>query len=276
MKAIAEALREATARLARAGVEGPALEARLLLAHALGEPVERLLIDRRRIISTESFDALLARRVTREPLAFMTGHREFWSLDFEVGPATLIPRNDSETLIEAALAATTAPSRILDLGTGSGCLLLAALHEFPAAWGLGIDRSPAAVALAHRNARRLTLADRSAFLCGDWAAAIAGRFDLVLCNPPYIPSADIAGLMPEVARHEPATALDGGADGLDAVRLLLADLPRLLTPTGVGIIEIGFGQDEAALRLAQQAGFSRPALRADLGGVPRALVLPAD
>ena len=277
-----DALADAAGRLGTAGVEAARLEARLLLAHALGLAQEALLLDPGAPLppeAAERFAALLARRVAREPLALMLGRREFWSLDFAVSPATLITRPESETLIEAALAAfagRSAPARILDLGTGTGCLLLAALAEFPAAFGVGIDRSPAAAALARRNAAMLGLTGRAAFVCGDWAAALAPpvdrRFDLVLCNPPYIAAAEIPRLMPEVSRHEPKTALDGGPDGLDAYRRLIPDLPRLLAPGGLAVLELGQGQASSVGRLATAAGLAGPA-RADLAGTPRALVL---
>jgi release factor glutamine methyltransferase len=207
--------------------------------------------------------------VAREPLALILGSREFWSLDIAVSRDTLVPRPDSETLIEAALAAFAdgrPPARVLDLGTGTGCLLLAALAEFPAAFGIGVDRSEAAAALAANNAARLNTADRAAFLCGDWADALSARFDLILCNPPYIPSADIAGLMPEVACHEPRSALDG------AYRSLLPDLHRLLSVQGVAVFELGVGQAETVAKMAQDAGFAT-SLRQDLSGIARALVL---
>ena len=222
-----------------------------------------------------SYDALLDRRAAHEPLALITGRREFWSLDLAVSPATLIPRADSETLIEAALAARperTRVRRILDLGTGTGCLLLAALSEFPAAFGIGTDRSAAATALARHNAARLGMADRAAFLCTDWAAALSGRFDLILSNPPYIPTAALPELMPEVARYEPASALDGGPDGLGAYRRMLPELPRLLAADGVAVLELGQGQDAPVAALARAAGFAA-ATRADLAGIPRALCL---
>ena len=174
---------------------------------------------------------------------------------FAVSPATLIPRPESETLIEAALAAfanRTPPRRILDLGTGTGCLLLSALHEFPGAFGIGADRAPEAVSLAAANAATLGLAGRAAFLCGDWAAALDARFDLVLCNPPYIPTSDIDGLMQEVARHEPQGALDGGADGLAAYRRILPSLLALLQPDGVAVLELGVGQAYTVLALARE------------------------
>ena len=180
------------AHLRDAGIDNPRLEARLLLAHALGVPGAALLRDPDAVADRAAYDALLARRAAHEPLAYILGHREFWSLDFAVSPATLIPRAESETLIEAALAAFAVAlplRRILDLGTGTGCLLLAALHEFPAAFGIGDRPVPRRRRSGGRaTPPRLGLADRAAFLCADWAAPLAGRFDLILCNPPYIPT----------------------------------------------------------------------------------------
>jgi len=234
---------QAGQRLRGAAIEAPRLEARRLLAHVLGTTEEALLRDPRAAVPTDKaqhFAALLARRLAHEPFAYLTGRVGFWTLDLEVSPATLIPRADSETLVEAALQACPdhgAALRVLDLGTGTGALLLAVLSEFPAAQGIGVDLKPEAAALAARNAARLGLAGRAGFLAGDWAAALSGRFDLILCNPPYIESTAIAGLMPEVARHEPASALDGGVDGLAAYRRVIADLPRLLAPRGVAVLE---------------------------------------
>jgi release factor glutamine methyltransferase len=222
------------------------------------------------------FGAMLRRRLDHAPVAHLLGTQEFWSLPFAVSAATLIPRADSETLVETALEAFPdrgAVRRVLDLGTGTGCLLLAALSEFPAATGLGLDRVPAAAALARDNAARLGLAGRAAFVVADWAAPIAGRFDLILSNPPYIESATIPGLMPEVAWHEPASALDGGADGLDAYRAIAAALPGLLAPGGRAILELGQGQQPAVEAIAAARGLRSLGCRADLGGVPRALTL---
>jgi release factor glutamine methyltransferase len=261
--------------LRASGIANPRLEARLLLGHALGLSAEMLLRDTSRLVGSWRFEALLARRCAREPLALILGHREFWSLDFAVSADTLIPRPESETLIEAALAAFARrddPRAILDLGTGTGCLLLAALHEFPRAFGVGVDRSAAATRLAARNAAALGLADRAGFLCADWDAPLAGRFDLVLCNPPYIPTSEIAGLMPEVARYEPRSALDGGIDGLDAYRRVFTTLLCRLTEAGVAILELGQGQAGSVAGLAPAAGFAFEA-RADLLGITRALVL---
>ena len=254
-------------------MDNPRLDARLLLAHAAGLTQNALLRDRDAPVDLPPYDALLARRAAREPLALITGRQEFWSLPFGVTPDTLIPRPDSETLIEAALAARpdrAATRSILDLGTGTGCLLLAALTEFPTAWGVGADLHPGAAALARRNAAALGLSHRAAILCANWDDALHARFDLVLSNPPYIPGGDIPALQPEVARHEPRRALDGGPDGLDAYRTLLGRLPDLLHPGGTAILELGAGQAPAVTALAR--GWTATT-RQDLSGIERALVL---
>ncbi len=265
------AVARAAERLAQAGIEAPRREARLLAAHLLGHAGRDGWID------PLAFDALVERRASHEPFAFITGMRGFWTLEFSVSAETLIPRADSETLIEAALAHVAHRShvrRILDLGTGTGCLLLAALAEFPRAWGLGIDIAAGAAALAQRNARACGLADRARFMAGAWADAVGrGAFDLILCNPPYIPAADIGALMPEVSMHEPRRALDGGADGLQAYRAILPSLPRLLRPGGFAVVELGQGQHADVAALASAAGLVEVACRADLGGIARALVL---
>jgi release factor glutamine methyltransferase len=271
------ALAETAAALAQAGIESPRTEARLLLAHLLGISA-RSLPPPDAAVDAASLATALARRTAHEPLAYITGTRGFWSVEVAVSPATLIPRPDSETLIEAALAAfpdRAAVTRVLDLGTGTGCLLLAALTEFPAAFGVGVDRVADAAALAAANAARLGLADRAVFLAGDWSDAIAGRFDLVLCNPPYIESAVIPTLMTEVACHEPATALDGGADGLAAYRQLMTRLPDLLSPGGCAILELGQGQAKAVACLAGAAGFTQTDTKTDLAFMERALLLHA-
>ncbi|HSU04864.1 MAG TPA: peptide chain release factor N(5)-glutamine methyltransferase [Acetobacteraceae bacterium] len=275
-----QALKLGAKRLAAVGIEHPRLEARLLLAHTTGLSQEALLAAVN--IELDESDkvlgqlrSLLDRRAKREPLALILGRREFWSLDFEVSQATLIPRPESETLIEAALACfrhRRSPRCVLDLGTGTGCLLLAALHEFPGAFGIGIDREPAAAALAQRNAAMLGLADRAAFMIGDWARAVGHPFDLILANPTYIDSAEIDRLMPEVSRHEPRTALDGGAEGLDAYRAILPMLPDLLTEAGWAVLEMGVGQVDLIQALATDAGLTT-SVRTDLAGIPRALLL---
>jgi release factor glutamine methyltransferase len=243
----------------------------------LGTTPSTLPSDLARLVDAAAFQALVTRRAGHEPLALIVGRREFWSLDFAVSPATLVPRPDSETLIEAAVttfAGRNPPRRVLDLGTGTGCLLIAALAEFRTAFGVGVDRSFAAAALAARNAAMLGMANRAAFLCSDWNSALDGRFDLVLSNPPYIPTSQIDGLMPEVARHEPRAALDGGADGFCAYRRLIPELARLLAPDGVAVLELGAGQAPVVTGLARIAGFASH-LHHDLSGIARALVLHA-
>jgi len=271
---VAQAIRDGAARLDGIA-DNPRLEARLLLAHALGVTQNDLIGDPNQQIDTTRFGTLLDRRAAREPLAFLVGHREFWSMEFQVSPATLIPRPDSETLIEAALAAFAdrpAPKNILDLGTGTGCLLLALLKEFPSAFGIGLDLGPDAAALAKANAARLGLADQSAFVVGDWTNPILGRFDLIISNPPYIPGPDIEILMPEVGRHEPRRALDGGSDGYDAYRTILPRLPHYLEPRGTAILELGFRQATYVRLLAREAGLEG-SIRLDLANIPRAIVL---
>ncbi len=277
---LGSALTAAAARLRAAGVDAPRRDARLLMARALGAGEASLLagsehvLDRRQ---ASAFAALVRRRASREPLSHLIGRREFWSLSFAVGPAVLDPRPDSECVVEAALAAApdrAAPMRVLDLGTGSGCLLLAVLSERKAARGVGVDAAPAALDLARRNARALGLSSRARFVRGDWGRRLRAPFDLVLCNPPYVRRDDIAGLEPEVARFEPRRALDGGPDGLDAYRRLLPDLARLM-PLGAAAIEVGDGQADAVGAIARRAGLANIARRADLAGRVRCLVLTA-
>ncbi|MCQ8277851.1 peptide chain release factor N(5)-glutamine methyltransferase [Acetobacteraceae bacterium KSS8] len=274
---IGRLLAEATQRLDAAGIEQPGREARLLLAQALGTDMAGLIrLGREALAESDRFEALLARRCQREPMAFLLGSCGFWSLDLAVSEETLIPRADSEAVIEAVLAAIpdrSRPLRVLDFGTGTGCLLLAVLSEYPAATGFGIDLSPGAAALARRNAASNGLGERAAFLCGSWDAAIDMTADLVLSNPPYIPEADLPSLMPEVRLFEPARALDGGGDGLTAYRALVPALHRLLAPNGLAVFEFGIGQAPAIASLATEAGLDVRAVRADLGGVDRAITL---
>jgi release factor glutamine methyltransferase len=265
------ALASITATLAAAGIENPRREARLLLAAALHTDSTGLL--RIETVDEGAYAPLLARRAAHEPLAYISGRREFWGFAFEVSPATLIPRPDSETLIEAALdifPTRSAVQSILDLGTGTGCLLIAALSEFCAAYGVGVDVCAPAAALARRNAA--THRADALFLVGNWADALDQKFDLILANPPYILSTDIKHLMPDVQNYEPASALDGGADGFDAYRAIIGSLARLLAPNGVAILEMGIGQESEILRLAETARLHMTS-RADLAGIPRAAIL---
>ncbi|GCE79232.1 peptide chain release factor N(5)-glutamine methyltransferase [Komagataeibacter oboediens] len=270
-------LAEATACLRAAGVDAPQREARLLAAHAADTDLAGLLcIDTLSPAAHAIFVQTLHRRLNHEPMAYITGHTGFWSLDIAVSPATLIPRADTETLVEAVLdhlPDRNAPLRVLDIGTGTGCLLLAVLAEYPQAVGTGTDLNPDAARLAARNAARNRLAARAAMLCGNWADGIAGPFDLILSNPPYIPHADLNGLMPEVVRHEPARALDGGADGLVAYRALAAILPDLLAPGGIAVLELGIGQDKSVPAIMRLCGLHVLEIRPDLGGIGRALVV---
>ncbi len=265
--------------LEEAGVASARLDARLLVCAATGESTAGLIAHPERpVLAVERgrLSAMAARRCAREPVAHILGRREFWSLDFEVSAAVLTPRPDSETLVEAVcrhIAEPDQPVRILDLGTGSGCLLLALLSELPAASGVGVDISPAAVALARRNAQRLGIDARAGFIVGDWTAPIADSFDIVVGNPPYIPSADIEALEPEVARYEPRGALDGGVDGLNAYRALLPLAAGVLAPGGVIFFELGAGQHEAIPALADAAGLHVADLRADIAGIPRVAIL---
>jgi release factor glutamine methyltransferase len=273
---IAEALRAGTSRL-QGIADNPRLEARILLSHALGASQNDLIRDPGRPIDTTGFEALIQRRMTHEPIAHITGLREFWSLGFEVSPATLIPRPDSETVVEAALAAFAGrrpPGRILDLGTGTGCLLLALLHEYQGAFGVGVDLSPAAAALARRNAIKLGLIDRAAIATGYWMDLLRGRFDLIVSNPPYIAEADMAELMPDVAVYEPLLALAAGADGLDAYRVIIPQLRESLTDGGVAVLELGAGHAKLVSEIAAGSGLDA-SLRHDLAGIPRAISLLA-
>ena len=220
---------------------------------------------------------LAARRIRREPMAYILGEREFWGLTYTVSPAVLVPRPDSETVIEAALQMLPdrqRPWRLLDLGLGSGCLLLTLLHELPKARGVGLDLSPEALAVARGNADRLGVAARADLRLGDWRqagweAGLGAPFDLVVSNPPYIRAGDLPGLMPEVRVHEPALALDGGPDGLDAYRSLATAAPRLIAPSGLILVEVGEGQASDVAGLFRSAGLAPQGPWRDLGGHER-------
>lgn len=260
-----------------AGVPSPRSDARLLLRAALDRSAEALIRDSLAPVAsdeTDLFFSWIARRCQREPVSRILGKREFWSLDFAVAPETLDPRPDSETVVEAALDRChdrAKPLRVLDLGTGSGCLLLAVLSELPLATGVGTDIAEGAVAAAARNAVRHGLSERASFLCTDWDADIDGQFELILSNPPYVASSEIDGLQPEVSLWEPRTALDGGTDGLDAYRRLAPAIAGRLAPGGVAFLEIGTGQDKPVERIMAAEGLARFARKADLGGIVRCL-----
>ncbi|HIJ61945.1 MAG TPA: peptide chain release factor N(5)-glutamine methyltransferase [Rhodospirillaceae bacterium] len=268
-----------TEALRAAGVDSPRLDARLLLAHLLGVESSWLFSHPDHLLDAEQEAAALAlgeRRCRREPVSRILGRREFWSLSFRIGPETLDPRPDTETIVEAALgviADRQATLSILDLGTGSGCLLLALLSELPQAEGLGIDISGEALAVAADNAGRLSLNHRARFARGDWGRGIDGLFDVILANPPYIRDQDIDGLDPEVTVFEPRAALAGGADGLDCYRALAADAARLIRPGGAVVVEVGQGQAEAVAAILGAQGLSLVEIRRDLGGIERCVVM---
>ena len=265
-------LDQATRALADAGIGNPRMEARLLFAHALGISRDQTLTAVATPQQAACFEVLVARRRSREPFAYITGRKEFWSMEFDVGPGVLVPRPDTETLIEEAIrlvADPAAPLRIADLGTGSGAILIAALAEFPNATGIGFESSPDAFAWATANARRL-MPKRAEIRLAEWERA-QGLFDLVFSNPPYIPSAQIESLDPDVARFEPRAALDGGPDGLSAYRSLTELLPGLLKVNGHALLEIGFGQASAMEKLFQDLEILR--IAPDLSSVPRCVIL---
>lgn len=272
-------LHEVQTQLADAGIDNPRLDARVLLgavieggeAAVFGYPereVEGGALRRVREMAKH--------RAAREPMSQVLGEKEFWSLMFEVTGDTLTPRPDTETMIEAVLAwagKRAAPSlRILDMGTGSGCIVLSLLHALPNATGLGVDCSGEALAVAKRNADRLSLGDRVQFQTGNWADGIETRFDAVVANPPYIPSGDIAMLDPEVARFEPLVALDGGLDGLDPYRVIAQSIRGVLAPGGAVFLEMGIGQENDVAEMLRTAGLEDIAIHADLSGLDRCVV----
>lgn len=270
---VSQSLRDAATALAETS-DTPRLDAELLMAEALGVSRSELLLRHMASAMPEHFAALVERRLAHEPVAYILGRQEFFGLDFRVTPDVLIPRGDSEVLVEAALAARRDAARVLDCGTGSGALLLAVLSGLLDSEGVGIDRSQAALVIASDNARRLGLGDRVRMVLADWDrpgwAEALGVFDLILANPPYVE--DGAGLAPSVHAHEPHGALFAGPEGLDAYRVLIPQLPALLTPRGVALVEIGAEQAEAVTAIASAAGLAAK-LHRDLGNRARALEL---
>ncbi len=274
MTGLAPVLRDATVTLSAVSAT-PRLDAELLMAHALGMDRSMMLLRQHDLVVPDGFARLLARRIVHEPVAYITGVQAFWDLELRVTPDVLIPRADSETLLDVAtdwFGSDSMPARMADLGTGSGALLLAALSIFPASKGYGIDSSAAALGVARDNAKCLGFAERALFVQRDWAVAGwnagLGQVDLILCNPPYIEDGHALEAM--VSAHEPHSALFAGADGLDDYQLLIPQLPFLLNPGGVAIFEIGYNQAEAVGQLGAVAGFSTE-LRHDLAGNPRAI-----
>ncbi len=278
---IAQALAAAAARLAAAGVADPRRDAQLLTAAAIEAGLEHLIAHPDRALhgaEVARIEASIARRAAREPVSRILGRRGFWSLEFEITPDTLDPRPDSESLVAAVLEVIEAqglagaPLSVLDLGTGSGCLLLALLSELPAATGLGLDISKAALEVARGNARTLGFSDRARFACGDWGAGLGGSWQLIVSNPPYITEGEIGDLAPEVARYDPRLALTAGSDGLDAYRKLLPQAAGLLEWGGILALEVGRGQQDAVTALLVASGFAPLGRYRDLGGIERCLL----
>jgi release factor glutamine methyltransferase len=267
------ALADATQRLKAAGIDSARAEARLLLAHVLNLRAGDVLQVEGRDVPSSFEDALL-RRIAHEPLAYITGRREFWSLDFEVGPGALIPRPETETLIEAALAEFPdrgAALNIMDYGTGSGCLAIALLQEYQAARATAVDCSAEALRWAGRNATRHNVSDRLKLLLGDWPTT-GERYNLIVSNPPYIASGTIASLDRDVALFEPRKALDGGTDGFDAYRELGPRIRSQLHDGGRAILELGVGQAATVSGIFAAAGLETIRLANDLSGIERCLV----
>lgn len=268
----------AAARLLReTRIAAPELDARLLLCHATGLSHEAYVAALNDALVPEAaalFGASIERRLAGEPVSRIIGIREFYGRPFRIDASTLDPRPDTETLVEAALGLVDreAPLNILDLGTGSGCILITLLAELPRASGVGVDVSLGALELARANAQTVGVGDRAAFLASDWLEAVEGSFDLVVANPPYLSAADMAALSPEVRDHDPAPALDGGPDGLSAYRRIVPGLRKALRPGGFALFEIGPGQDQAVSRLLAEAGLDvgeGQHLWRDLAGRPR-------
>jgi release factor glutamine methyltransferase len=274
-RSLREFLRAQETRLRQADVDNPSLDARLLAGQVLGLDRAELLSQSHRILTPREMDAismLTGRRAERESVARILGSREFWGLSFALNESTLEPRPDSECLVEAVLKQSgprDTSRRVLDLGTGTGCLLLSLLHEWPNATGLGIDIAPRAVEQATANAAARNLAARAVFRTGNWLDNIAEKFDVIVSNPPYIPSADIPTLQPEVRDGDPLRALDGGEDGVASYRLLAPQLARFLSTGGLVAFEVGQGQAKDVATLLAAQGLTDVSLHTDLGGIER-------
>ena len=275
---VAQARRAAADRLREGGIDSPDVDARLLVGHALGLDHGALVAESARRLSpaeAAALDGILARRLAHEPVARILGTREFWSLPLRITADVLVPRPETETVVEAVLAVVERgrPLLLADLGVGSGAILLALLSELPAAYGIGTDHNAAALRVARDNARRLGLADRAGFVACDFGAALAGACNIVVSNPPYIRTGDIAALAADVRDYDPRAALDGGPDGLAAYRAIAADAGRLLAPGGWLAVEIGIGQSEAVCELLATRGLAvAGAPRPDLAGRARVVL----
>ena len=272
----AEGLALATSRLKDAGVETPSLDAKLLLLATESIESSSLIADPDAPLTAQkAFDSAIERRCHREPVSKILGYRDFWTHRFIVSPDVLDPRPDTELLIETALTETAqnTPNRILDLGTGSGCILLSLLSEIPGARGVGTDLSDAALDIANRNAERLKLSDRVDFLISDWFSALDETFPLVVSNPPYISTTENVTLSPEVIDWDPEAALFAGMDGLQAYRKIANGLSAVLKPDGAALFEIGFGQAASVTAIFKEAGFRRISSRFDMRGIERCLIV---
>jgi release factor glutamine methyltransferase len=276
---VVQARRALAERFRAAGIESPELDARVLIGHALGIDHAGLAAAGKQHLADSAVShiaALAARRLAHEPVARILGEKEFWGLSFIVTPAVLVPRPETETVVELALSLVdrSAPVRIADLGVGSGAILLALLSVLPHAHGSGIDIAADALDIARANAQRLALADRVDFVLSDFSA-VEGMFDLVVSNPPYIASGDIGTLSPDVREYDPRHALDGGPDGLAAYRAIATSAPRLLSPAGHLVVEIGAAQEAAVRQLFTQGGLAIASVRHDLSGTPRVIAATA-
>lgn len=273
---VRDILKQLRVRFAAAGLDTPDLDARILVRHFLNLTDAGLITGQGTATPEQrhALDQAIERRLSGEPVSRILGFREFWGMKFKITPATLDPRPDTERLVEMAVESLKQrpPRRILDLGTGTGCILLALLREFPLATGIGIDVSQEAVGVSRENMENNGLSDRAAFRQGNWTDSLTesdGLFDLIVSNPPYIPEADVESLSPEVRNHDPILALSGGKDGLDPYRILITEIKKFLAPTGLCLFEIGQNQDADLARLVEESGLNVRRIGADYAGIPR-------
>ncbi|MEQ8733413.1 MAG: peptide chain release factor N(5)-glutamine methyltransferase [Rhodospirillaceae bacterium] len=275
-RSVTQVLQQSVMMLEAAGIEDSRLDTRLLAAAVMKIPQAQLFFRTEAMMQDHEYDlfqSYLLRRIDFEPVSRILGQKEFWSLPFVVTPDTLDPRPDSETVVDGVLLRLSKQNRtasyILDVGTGTGCLLLALLSEFEYARGVGLDLSPGAAKTASENAEKLGFGSRSAFVVGDWLASLDGRFDVIVSNPPYIAEEDIERLCPDVRNYDPSLALSGGVDGLKAYKKLIPDCWRLLSDRGILMLEIGQGQEKAVTAILMQAGLCEIELHTDLAGIIR-------